>query len=106
MNAKCRNQSKKACRKAGTDYEKSLSRDVKYNPKAFFRYAKNKLNFKNAIPNLVDNGKILSDHASKAKAFNVSFKSILKEESARLQYINLNVKFSIEHVSFLPDKIK
>ena len=106
MHAKYRNQSKKACRKAGTDYEKSLSREVKSNPKAFFRYAKNKLNFKNAIPNLVDNGKILSDHASKAKAFNVSFKSIFKEKSARLQYINLNVKFSIEHVSFLPDKIK
>ena len=106
MHAKYRNQSKKACRKAGTDYEKSLSREVKSNPKAFFRYAKNKLNFKNAIPNLVDNGKILSDHASKAKAFNVSFKSIFKEESARLQNINLNVKFSIEHVFFLPDKIK
>ena len=40
------------------DYEKSLSREVKSNPKAFFRYAKNKLNFKNAIPDLVDNGKI------------------------------------------------
>ena len=106
MHAKYRNQSKKACRKAGTDYEKSLSREVKSNPKAFFRYAKNKLNFKNAIPNLVDNGKILSDHASKAKASTVSFKSIFKEESARLPYINLNVKFSVEHVSFLPDKIK
>ena len=106
MHAKCRNQSKKACRKAGTNYEKSLSREVKSNPKAFFRYAKNKLNFKNAIPDLVDNGKTLSDHASKAKAFNMFFKSIFKEESARLPYFNLNVKFSIEHLSFLADKIK
>ena len=40
MYAKYRNQSKNACRKAGTDYEKSLSREVKSNPKAFFRYAK------------------------------------------------------------------
>ena len=106
MYAKYRNQSKNACRKAVTDYEKSLSREVKSNPKAFFRYAKNKLNFKNAIPDLVDNGKILRDHASKAKAFNMFFKSIFKEESARLPYFNLNVKFSIEHVSFLADKIK
>ena len=106
MRAKYRNQSKKACRKAGTYYEKSLPRKVKSNPKAFFRYVKNKLNFKNAIPDLVDNGKILRDHASKAKASNMFFKSIFKEESARLPYFNLNVKFSIEHVSFLADKIK
>ena len=60
MYTKYGNQSKNACRKALTDYKKSLSRE-KSNPKAFFRYAKNKVNFKNAIPDLVDNYKILSD---------------------------------------------
>ena len=60
MYTKYGNQSKNACRKAVTDYKKSLSRE-KSNPKAFFRYAKNKVNFKNAIPDLVDNCKILSD---------------------------------------------
>ena len=69
MYAKYRNQSKNACRKAVTDYEKSLSRKVQSNPKTFFRYAKNKLNFKNAIPDLVDIGKILRDDNSKAKGF-------------------------------------
>ena len=103
MYAKYRNQSKNACRKAVTDYEKSLSREVKSNPKAFFRYAKNKLNFKNAIPDLVDNGKILSDDTSKAKVF---FTSIFTEESDCLPDFNLNVKSSIEHVSFPADKIK
>ena len=42
IKAKYRNESKNACRKAVTDYEKSLSREVKSNPKAFFRYTKNK----------------------------------------------------------------
>ena len=69
MYAKYRNQSKNACRKAVTDYEKSLSREVKSKPKAFLRYAKNKLNFKNAIPGLVDIGKILRDDDCKAKGF-------------------------------------
>ena len=69
MYAKYRNQSKNACRKAVTHYERSLSREVKSKPKAFFRYAKNKLNFKNAIPCLVDIGKILRDDDSKAKGF-------------------------------------
>ena len=45
MYAKYRNQSKKACRKAVTDYEKSLSREVKTNPKTFFRFVKNELYF-------------------------------------------------------------
>ena len=34
------------------------------------------MNFKNSVPNLVDNGKILSDDSGKAKAFNMFFKSI------------------------------
>ena len=100
MYAKYRNQSKNACRKAVTDYEKSLSKEVKSNPKAFFRYANNKLNFKNAIPDLLDNGKILSDDTIKAKVFNMFFKSVFTEESDCLSDFNLNVKSCIEHVSF------
>ena len=100
MYAKHRNQSKNACRKAVTDYEKSLSKEVKSNPKAFFRYANNKLNFKNAIPDLLDNGKILSDDTIKAKVFNMFFKSVFTEESDCLSDFNLNVKSCIEHVSF------
>ena len=34
--ATCRNQSKQACRKAIAEYEKSLSREVKTNPKTLF----------------------------------------------------------------------
>ena len=81
MYAKYRNQSKNACRKPVTDHEKFLSREMKSNPKTFFRFARNKLNFKNAIPDLVDNRKILSDENSKAKAFNMFFKSVFTEES-------------------------
>ena len=42
MYAKYRNQSKNVCRKAVADYEKSLSREVESNPKAFLRFTKNK----------------------------------------------------------------
>ena len=90
----------------GSYTEKPLLREVKSNPKAFFRYTKNKLNFKNAIPDLVDNGKILSDDTSKAKGAICFFKSVFTEESDCLPDVNLNVKSSIEHVSFLADKIK
>ena len=64
------------------------------------------MNFKNAIPDLVDNGKILIDDTSKATAFNMFFKSVFAEESDCLPYFNLNVKSSIGQFSFLEDKIK
>ena len=44
MYAKYRNQLESAWRKAVPDYEKSLLKKVNSNPKAFVRYAKNKLN--------------------------------------------------------------
>ena len=105
MYAKYRNQAKKSGRKAVTDYEKPLSREVKSNPKVFFRYAKSKLNFKNVIPDLVDNGKILSDDNCKANVFNMFFKSVFTEESDCLPHFSVNVKCSIEHVSSPIDKI-
>ena len=37
---KYRNQAKRRCRKPVSDYEHSLSKEVKSNPKAFFTYAK------------------------------------------------------------------
>ena len=47
-----------------------------------------------------------SDDTSKAKAFNMFFKSVFTEESNCLPDFSLNVKSSIEHVSFPADKIK
>ena len=64
------------------------------------------MNFKNVIPDLVDNGKILIDDTSKATVFNMLFKSVFTEESDCLPYFNLNVKSSIGKFSFLEDKIK
>ena len=106
MYAKYENQSKNACRNAVADCEESLLREVKSNPKALFRHAKKKLNFKNAIQDLVDNGKIISDVNGKAKAFNMFFKSVFTKEADCLPDFNLNVKSSIENVSFPTDKIK
>ena len=43
---------------------------------------------------------------NKVETFNMFFKSVFMEESECLPYFNLNVKSSIEHVSFSADKIK
>ena len=48
----------------------------------------------------------MQEYNGKAKAFNMFFKSVFTGESDCLPYFNLNVKSSIEHVSFPKDKIK
>ena len=106
MYAKYRNQSKNACRKAVTDYEKSLLKEMKSSPKAFFRYAKNKVSLKNAIPGLVDNDKTLKNDTCKTKAFYIFFKRVFTEDSDCLLKFNLNVKSSNKHASFPAHHIK
>ena len=50
--AKYRNQSKRACRKSIAKCEKCLSREVKTNPKTFFKYTSSKLNYSRTISDL------------------------------------------------------
>ena len=106
MYSKYGNQLKNTWRKTVADYVKSSPIEMKSNPKALLRYAKNKLNFKNTISDLLDNGKIISDDNDKEKAFNMFFKSVFTKEPDRLPDFTLNVKCSVEHVFFLTDKIK
>ena len=49
---KYRTHAKRACCKAVSNYEHSLSKEVKSNPKAFFTYAKSKLKYASSIPDL------------------------------------------------------
>ena len=48
-----KSQVKLACRKAERDYEKKLAKEVKCNPKAFFKYAKTKLKTRTGTQDLV-----------------------------------------------------
>ena len=50
--ARARNQARWACRNAVRDFERTLARESKSNPKAFFKYAKSKLKTKASIPDL------------------------------------------------------
>ena len=90
--AKYRNQSKGRCTKAIAKYEKSLSREVKTIPKAFFKYAPSKLNYSQTIPDLKDGNKTISDNCEKAKAFNMFFTSVFTKETDTLQNFILPVR--------------
>ena len=74
--AKCRNQSKQTCRKFKVEYEKSLSREVKTNPEAFFKYASSKLNYSRTIPNLKDGNKTISQNYKKEKKHLTCFSQV------------------------------
>ena len=64
---KYRNQSKRTYRKVIVEYEKSLSRQVKTNPEAFFKYASSKLNYSRTIPNLKDGNTTIRQNCKKEK---------------------------------------
>ena len=101
-----RKNSKNIWAQAAADYEKSLLREVKSNPKAFFRCATSKLNFQKPVSDLLDYVKIISDSNCQAKAFDIFFKIVFTKESDHLQDFDLTAKSSIENVSFPTDKIK
>lgn len=79
--AKARNQAKTACRKAIQDHEKSIARDAKRNPKAFFAYAKSKMKVKEGLADLKDSdGNTISSDKEKANLLNAFFCSVFTNE--------------------------
>ena len=104
---KYRNQTKKACLKAVLDYEYSLSKEVKSNPKAFFLYAKSKRKFASSKPDLKDGSKFITSDEGKATIFNSIFKVYSRKKKIHHQILNQSVRqISAELFFFLKTKLK
>ena len=83
LNTKHRNQSKTACRKSYSQLEKSLSKEVKSNLNAFFKYTSKTLNYSRAALDLRKSNETISKNQEKAELFNTFFtNAFTKEESA------------------------
>lgn len=79
--ARSRNQAKKACKKAVKDHEKEIAKNAKLNPKAFYAYAKSKMNTKEGIADLVDvDGNVAATDADKANVLNKFFCGVFTTE--------------------------
>ena len=78
---RARNQAKSSCRKAMIEFEKSIAKQAKSNPKAFYRYAKSKTVTKSNIPDLKKDEVTLSEAFDKAEAFNSFFASVFTKEN-------------------------
>ena len=103
---KYRNQAKRTCRKAVSDYEHSLSKEVKSNPKAFFAYAKSKLKYASSIPDLKEGSKIITSDEGKATLFNSFFKSVFTKEKIHYQILNQSVRQISVKLFFLKKELK
>ena len=68
--AKDRNQARWECRKAKENFERTLAKEAKRNPKAIFSYVNSKLKTKTGIANLdIETGKATTD-SEKVEALN------------------------------------
>ena len=80
--AKARNQAKGVCRSAVRDYERSIAKQAKSNPKAFYSYANSKLKTKQGVADLVDpNGLLVTGNKDKGDVLNSFFVSVFTEEN-------------------------
>ena len=103
---KYRNQAKRAFRKAVSDHEHSLSKEVKSNPKAFFAYAKSKLKYPSSIRDLKDGSKIITSDEGKATLFNSFFKSVFTKEKNTLPDFEPVCEANICEVAFSEERVK
>ena len=94
---------KRAFRKAISDYEHSLSKVIKNNPKAFFAYAKSKLKYVSSVPDLKDGSKVIM---GKGKATLTLFKSVFTKETSTLPAFEVVYDPNISENVFLKDKVE
>ena len=69
-------------RKLRSDFEKKLAKNIKHNPKDFWRYSNTRLRTKAKLDDLKDSaGMIVSNDSRKAQLLNSFFSSVFTEEN-------------------------
>ena len=95
----CRNRLRRLTRQLRRDFETQLVRDVKSNPKAFWRYSNSRLKTKPRIGDLRDaSGGIESEAGGKANLLNTFFASVFTRED-RVGQPSLSTRAITSHLS-------
>ena len=106
--AKFRNQAKRECKKADMEYEKSIAKQAKTNPKVFYSFANSKMKVKENIGDLIDtDGNKISSNSGKAEILNKFFCSVFTQEKTDNipKPENRNENENIDNVIFTKDKV-
>ena len=108
-----RNQIRKLTRKGKKLIEKTIAKNSKANPKAFWRYTQSKLKTKATIPDLVkpgteENPEYTKNDSEKAEAFSSYFSSVFTQEldSEEMPYFEKrNYEEALENIIITKDMI-
>ena len=75
------NKSTKEVRKAKKKFERKLAKNIKSDPKAFYKYARSKMKVKDRVGPLEDeNGEVITDDKKSAELLNRFFSSVFTRE--------------------------
>ena len=95
--ARIRNQARWECRKAKKQFERSLAKEAKRNPKAVFSYANSRMKTRSGIADLqTEEGMAVTD-LEKSEALNDFFSSVftIEEDGATPQLTTRDIKVAM-----------
>ena len=107
-NAKAGNQTKLACRNAVKEFEQTIAKETKKNPKAFYTYARSKSTTREGIADLKDpSGGIASSDREKARVLNdLSCSSFTKEDTENIpQFDSTDYNQILYHIEITEEPV-
>ena len=105
---KKRNQSRKSSRTAIKEFEQKIAKELKSNPKSFYKYVKSKTKVQLSSPELEINGSIKTTSYDKAEALNNFFTSVFtNEDTTKIPCVTTNSpKECLSEFSITKDEVK
>ena len=106
--ARIRNQARWECRKAKKQFERSLAKEAKRNPKAVFSYANSRMETRSGIADLqTEEGMAVTD-LEKSEAINDFFSSVftIEEDGATPQLTTRDIKVAMPHLEITEAMVK
>ena len=103
-----RNKLRSLTRKLRANFEKLISKELKSNPKVFWKYTNSRLKTKPGIEDLKDEkGFLCSDDHTKAQILNNFFSSVFtNEDTSRVPVLSAYEGSPLENLVFTEDKVK
>ena len=104
----CRNKLRKLTRKLRTEFEQRISRELKTNPKVFWKYTNSRLKTKSGIEDLKDGrGHLCTDDLGKATMLNSFFSSVFtKEDTDSVPVLPAHEGPTLENINITEDMVR